>query len=50
MALNIVFGGSLGNISASQLLAIPDGPLKTDVRFLILHFTSTRAHDNLYPP
>jgi hypothetical protein len=33
MALNIVFGGSLGNITASQVLAIPDGQLKTDVRF-----------------
>lgn len=32
MALNIVFGGALGNITASQLLAIPDSPLKTDVR------------------
>jgi len=30
MALNIVFGGDLGNITASQLLAIPDGQLKTD--------------------
>lgn len=31
MALNIVFGGALGNITASQVLAIPDGQLKTDV-------------------
>ncbi|KIM77386.1 hypothetical protein PILCRDRAFT_825345 [Piloderma croceum F 1598] len=30
MALNIVFGGPLGNITASQVLAIPDGQLKTD--------------------
>jgi hypothetical protein len=28
-ALNIVLGGTLGNITASQLLTIPDGPLKT---------------------
>lgn len=34
MALNIVFGGALGNITASQVLAIPDGQLKTDVRTL----------------
>jgi hypothetical protein len=32
MALNIVFGGKMGNITASQFLAIPDGPVKTDVR------------------
>ena len=31
MALNIVFGGALGNLTASQVLAIPDGQLKTDV-------------------
>jgi len=30
MALNIVFGGALGNITASQILAIPDGQLTTD--------------------
>jgi len=30
MALNIVFGGAFGNITASQVLAIPDGQLKTD--------------------
>jgi len=29
MALNIVFGGALGNITASQVLAIPDGQFKT---------------------
>jgi len=33
MALNIVFGGDLGNLTASELLDIPDGQLKTDVRF-----------------
>lgn len=36
MALNIIFGGALGNITASQVLAIPDGQLKTDVRFPFL--------------
>jgi len=30
MALNIVFGGDLGNLTASELLDIPDGQLKTD--------------------
>jgi hypothetical protein len=32
MALNIVFGGQLGNITASELLAIPDSPVSQDVR------------------
>jgi hypothetical protein len=32
IALNIVFGGKLGNITASQLLAIPEGQLKANVR------------------
>jgi len=32
MALNIVFGGDLDALTASQLLAISDGQLKTDVR------------------
>lgn len=32
MALNIVTGGPLGNITASQVLAIPNGSLTSAVR------------------
>jgi hypothetical protein len=45
MALNIVFGGALGNITASQVLSIPDGQLKTDVRFPLIPFHT--RHNNL---
>jgi hypothetical protein len=31
-ALNITFGAPFGNITASRMLAIPDGPLKSAVR------------------
>jgi hypothetical protein len=35
MALNIVMGSALGNISAAQFLQIPDAQLNADVRAFI---------------
>jgi len=45
LALNIVMGGSLGNVSATQFLQIPDAQLNADVRtsmiasFRFVHMT-----------